>query len=228
MTKTRWAGAAAGVAFAAAISIVLLASADVPRASAQASDVTLTIQAPQSVKKGDLAIPIVINVENAKNLAAFQFDLKFDANIFAVDPPDPGKPDEAAQRGDFLTSTNRQAVCNQANSDGLVRMQCVTLSPTPPGPDGSGTLATVFLKAIGSGKTDLSLGRLIVNQVVLNPVEIVPTSSPVTLKVKGGGGGFNWLLWGPVIGVVALVVVGGGAFGAMRMRGASATSATAA
>jgi hypothetical protein len=51
------------------------------------------------------------------------------------------------------------------------------------------------------------------------PVEIETAVQGASLDVIGGGG-FAWALWGPVIGVVAAVVVVGAIVLVVRLRGA--------
>ena len=126
------------------------------------------------------------------------------------------------QRGDFLGSTGREVACPDPVSQpesGVLRMLCVTLRMEPAGPDGAGTLATVTFRAVGSGTTDLALSDVRANEP--DATEITPVSVQSGVLKVAGSGGFNWLIWGPVIGVVAVVVVGGGAFAAMRLRSGS-------
>lgn len=179
----------------------------------------------ESVKKGD-ALSINITIENVRNEASIQFDLLYNSDIFETASA-PDDPTAFVQKGDFLGSTDRQVVCNPASNPGVVRFTCVTLGPGPAGPNGGGVLATVFLKAIGSGKTDLNLERLSAQEVGLEGKEIPLSAQNASLNVTGGGG-VNWLLWIPIIVVLVLVVAGAVAFGAMRMRSGTSTPATAA
>ncbi len=195
----------------------LAAIAGIHHVAAQADSATIKIVPPGTpLKKGDKSIPIEIDIENAKNMAAFQFDLKFNADIFAAIDQSQG---EFAQKGDFLGSSGREVVCNSATDTGLVRFTCVTLRPAPLGPDGNGKLATVFLNVIGSGSTDLSLDRLLANQVTDDIHELPTTTQSVSVVVKGNGGGTNWLLYGSIIGAVVVVLIIAGGFAAMRARG---------
>jgi hypothetical protein len=180
------------------------------------------------IKKGDKRVPFDISVENVTNLASFQFDLTYNASVFEL-----LDAEHDAEKGDFIGSTGRPVVCNPPVIDtgaGVTRFTCVTLAPTPKGADGSGKLATIYLHAKGSGSTDVVLRSLKLNQVgdpsapVTSPAaapEIPTRAENATVTVTGGGGGLNWAIWGPVIAVVVLVLVGGG-FAAMRMRGGSA------
>jgi hypothetical protein len=181
-----------------------------------AMQMSMVVTPAGDVKKGD-AIQVAINVANAKNLGSFQFDLLFNSEIFSID--DTGDASYVV-KGDFLTSTGREyGPCQPASDPGVVRMRCTTLRATPLGPDGGGKLATVFLKATGSGATELRLNNVKAVDVseAVNEIPISPTEA-ITLNVKGNGG-MNWMLWGAVIVLGALIVLGGGAFAATRMRG---------
>jgi hypothetical protein len=182
------------------------------------TDTVVKVEAPVTpVKKGDLNIPFKVSVENVKNMGGFQFDLTFDANILQYTD---------VQKGEFLGSTGREVVCNPDPQAGVVRMTCVTLRATPAGVDGGGELATVLFKAKGSGTTDINLGRVKLIAVDENATEIpVTTVTSTSLKVTGGGG-FNWMIWGPVIAIAVLVIAGGGAFVVMK-RGGGAKSVAA-
>jgi hypothetical protein len=103
---------------------------------------------------------------------------------------------------------------------GAFKLNCVTLRPAPPlGPDGNGVLATVQFKPTGSGTTDIVLDRIKFGAADENATEIpVPTVTNATVIVEGSSG-FNWLIWGPVIGLGGLAAAGAVAFGAKRMGG---------
>jgi hypothetical protein len=185
-------------------------------AGAQSGDLLMKVTPPEeSVSKGDEAILVTISVENATNLGAFAFELEYDPDILEIAlAPETDQP--LIQRGDFLTSTGREAQCPEPESQrGVLRMLCTTLRMTPDGPDGNGTLATVTFKAIGSGATDLRLDKVQANNpdgTEIGPIDVLSAS----LDVKGDSG-LNWLLFG-IIAVAVAVVVGGAGFVVARMR----------
>jgi len=194
------------------------------RATAQSSGATVRVTPPAvPVKKGDERIPFEVSVENVKNMLSFQFELIYDSNIFEY---------QDVQRTDFITSTDREAVCNTVPQSGVVRFTCVTLRQTPPfGPDGGGVIATVYLKANGSGSTDIKLARVIMNTASpTNDLSEMPiaTVEGTSISVAGVGGGVNWLLWGPVIGAAVVVIAGAGAFVVMKSRSRGGSNAPAA
>jgi hypothetical protein len=191
------------------------------RASAQSGDAAIVKIVPpaEPPKKGDRIVPVDVTVENARNLAGFQFELKYNADIFEF---------QEAQKGEFLGSSGREVVCNTPITDvGVVRFTCVTLRFEPAGPDGAGKLATIFLKPVGSGLTELRLDRVKLSPVAEGAPDVPIQSVNATVNVKGGGGGLNWLIWGPIIGVAAIAVAGGAAFGAMKMRNSAGKPAAA-
>ena len=187
--------------------------------SAQSSDTVVRLTGPVvSVKKGDEHLPFEVSVENVKNIGSFQFELTYDSKILEY---------ESAEKADFLGSTGREVVCNPITEAGAARFTCVTLRPNPLGPDGSGKLATVYLKAVGSGTTAIKLDRVRMNTVSIDAAEIPVAKVEGTSISVAGNGGFNWMIWGPVIGLVVVAVVGAGAFFAMKSRGGSGDPAPA-
>jgi hypothetical protein len=201
------------------------------RASAQSGDAIVRVTGPTiPIKKGDVRVPFEVTIENVTNLGSFQFELTYAAGVFEL-----VDPEHDAEKGDFLGSSGRPVVCNPPISDtgaGVARFTCVTLGPTPKGANGSGKVATIYLHAKGSGSTEVTLNRVKITGVG-DPA--APPASPEALPILpfkventsvsvAGGGGMNWLIWGPVI-VIAIVAVAGGGFAIMRMRAAKAAGA---
>jgi hypothetical protein len=216
--------AATAMLAAALIGALALAAAT---AGAQAGDeaVIRVIQPAQTeFKKGDV-IAVDIDIDNAQNLGSFGFDLLFNADVLRAVDPERGEGDFVT-KGDFLGSTRRDVVCNPVADSGVVRVRCVSLGPTPPGPNGGGRLATVTLKAVGSGTSELRVDNLQVVKVSEHADVQPARGENISIRVKGDGG-MNWLLWGPVIAIGALAVAGAAAFGAMRLRSGGAGSPAA-
>lgn len=190
-----------------------------PHAAAQSGDTVVKVTAPaEPVKKGAENVEFAVSVDNVQNLAAFQFVLQYDADVFEF---------QDSPKSEFLGSTGREVICNDPQADaGSARIQCVTLRPTPAGPSGSGVLAVVRLKAKGAGTTDVTLSRVKLSAADETASEIPTTIEGTTFEVEGTSG-MNWMLWGPIIGVVALVVIGAVAFAATRMTRGSGRPATA-
>lgn len=177
--------------------------------SAQSGETLVKITGPaEEVKDGDL-VPFDVNVENVDNLGGFQYHLVYNSNLLEFD---------SFQKGDFAGSTGREVVCNEpVVAEGSVRLSCNTLRPTPAGPDGSGKLMTVLLKSKGAGTTEVTLDRVKLVAVDETATEI-PTQVANTSVVIKGSSGFNWLIWGPVIGAGVLAALAILLFGAMRVR----------
>jgi hypothetical protein len=196
-------------------------------ARAQTGDMLVKVVGPaETVTKGNENVLVQIAVENADNLASFQFQLTYDPDVLQV-AVDPQSNTPLIQRGDFLGSTDREVVCPDPESQpGVLRMVCVTLRLEPEGPDGAGTLATVTFRAVGAGSTELTLDRVKANNPDATPITPIQVQSGA-LTVKGSSG-MNWLMWGPIIGAIAVVVLGAGAFAALRLRGSKSGSAPAA
>jgi hypothetical protein len=227
MKKAITAWRIAGLAAALALLGIALSAPGAPGISAQDGGAIMKVNPPAiEVKKGDERVPVVITVENVKNMASFQFILQYDADVFQTADPADG---DFIQKGDFLGTTGREVVCNTVSeSQGAVRYTCVTLRETPPGPDGSGTVATVYLTAVGAGPTDLTLDRVKAN-VVSSDAEPLPIGvQNASVRVKNVGGGFNWLLWVPLVLVAVLVAGGVAAFARMRAHSSSGKPAAVA
>jgi hypothetical protein len=212
--------AAAVLAFAA----ILLASGSLaaPAASAQDGDVVVTVAAvapEEEIKEGGDPIAFDVTVENVENLGGFQFVLLYNNRVLEFD---------SAQKGDFAGSTGREVVCNDPiTAEGSVRLSCNTLRPEPAGPDGGGKLMTVMLKPTGAGNTEVLLDRVKLVAADESASDIGPITTQTTAVSVEGSSGFNWMIWGPVIGVIVLAVVGVGAFAAMRLRGDTQSTAAA-
>jgi hypothetical protein len=198
------------VLIAAAV-ICIASGLAVSGASAQDGGAAVKIAGPQTeVDEGDDPIAFEVTAENVDNLAGFQFAVLYNPEVLEFD---------SAQRGPFTESTGREVVCNDPiTAAGAVRLACTSLRPTPAGPDGSGTLMTVLFKPKGAGSTDVTLDRVKLVRADETASEIAPvTVQNTSISVKGTSG-FNWVIWGPVIAIGALVLVGALAFAAMRLR----------
>ena len=206
---------AAALGLAAAV----LAIAGIAGAGAQANDVIMRVAATteESVKEGDTA-SFDVTIENVENFGAFQFVLQYDPDVFEY---------ANFTRGEFLGSTGREVVCNDPQTDeGTVLIACNTLRPSPDGPNGNGLLATIELKATGSGSTDITLSRTKVAQP--DGTEVPNAVENTTIEVEGSSS-INWMIWGPaiavVIGIIAVLAIG--FFIATRRRGSGHKEAPA-
>lgn len=88
--------------------------------------------------------------EPSTGLGAFEFTLRFDPAVVAVEAIGPG-PD--------LGRTGRSFQClpPDGREPGAVTFACASFGPRPDGPQGSLTLGTVTLRRIGAGTTPLML-----------------------------------------------------------------------
>ena len=194
-------------------------------AAAQDSELLYRVVAPESAAEGDADIVVEIRAENAEHLGAFGFQLTYDPDVLEIAVDQAGQ--QLIQRGDFLGSSGREVACPEpVVQSGVLRMSCNTLRMEPAGVDGAGTLATVTFLAVGSGTIDLTLDRPEANEPDATEIRPIAVQS-ATLDVKGEGG-MNWLIWGPIIVIGALLIIGAIVFAATRMRsGGDKTPATA-
>jgi hypothetical protein len=93
----------------------------------------------------------------AQNLGAFQFTLSYNASILTY---------QSLQVGPFIGSTGRTVLCtNPFLQTGSVSYSCVTLGSAPPGPSGTGTLATVHFLAMENGTSPMTLSNIVVTDI---------------------------------------------------------------
>lgn len=166
-------------------------------------------------------------VENVEHLAGFDFTIEYDPERVTYERLD----DLAA----FLESGERETLCGDPiNRDNTVIGFCTTINAPvclggPPGPNGSGLLGRVVFKSKGGGDTTLKLTK---TTLALDDLQPCDPESPVQAIAHRredasvnlvGGGGFPWLIVGPILGVAALLV-GGGLAGFMWYRRRAATS----
>ena len=204
--------------------LVLAAAFNTASAQEGSGNLLYRVIAPAEPTDEGVTVPVEIRAENAQNLGAFGFQLTYDPDILEIALDDQGQP--LIQRGDFLGSSGREVVCREpVIQAGVLRMSCNTLRMEPAGVDGDGTLATVTFLATGAGTTDLALDRLEANEpdaTEIRPIDV----QGATLEVQGDSG-LNWLIWGPIIAIGALVVIGVIAFVVTRVRPGDKTTAPA-
>jgi hypothetical protein len=119
---------------------------------------------------------VTVMIEDALNLGAFQFDLHYSPASVQI---------EAITLGGFLASSGRTAAPAGPridNSTGFASFAGFSFA-TPPGPNGSGTLALVRLRAVGAGTSPLDLQKVQVLDTQVN--SYVPTVADGRVTVGG-------------------------------------------
>jgi hypothetical protein len=194
-------------------------------ALAQGNQARMSVEPPEeSLKEGGPEFKVNIVADDVANLAAFQFSLSYDPSIIQY---------VGVTEGPFLGSTGREPQCTepyvQPGQPETLSFNCATLGPPvslkgTAGPDGSGVLAEITFAPVGGGTTPLDLkdGILVAAELDVQgrPAQMDTAVQSATLDVASTGGGISWALWGPVIGVVAAVVVVGAIVLVVRLRGA--------
>jgi hypothetical protein len=199
--------------FAALAALLVL----LPGGGAEAQDggASMRVVAPaEEIDSSEDEVAIEVVADNVDNLAGFQFVMSFDEDVLEF---------KRLENGLFITSTGRDLQCGEITlQGGALRYTCVTLRLEPEGPDGSGTLVTLYFDPKDGGTTKLGLS----NTKLVTPAaeEMQMTTQDAELKVKGDSG-LNVVLIALIAGgaVAAIAVVGGGAF-LLRGRGGSASS----
>ena len=127
--------------------------------------VTITVEASPEAFAGS-QFTATVRIDGASNLGAYQLTPAFDsAGLRLI----------SVQDGGFLASTGRQPSCQTAPAPtGGTTLYCVTTGAQPPGPSGSGTLATITLQTLANGTFDVSVDQVL----VLTPDG---TEAPVTV-----------------------------------------------
>jgi len=194
-------------------------------ALAQGNQARMSVEPPvEPIKEGGPEFKVNIVADDVANLAAFQFSLSYDPSIIQY---------VGVTEGPFLGSTGREPQCTepyvQPGQPETLSFNCATLGPPvslkgTAGPDGSGMLAEITFLPVGGGTTPLDIkgGILVAAELDAQgrPAQIETAVQSATLDVASTGGGISWALWGPVIGVVAAVVVVGAIVLVVRLRGA--------
>jgi uncharacterized repeat protein (TIGR01451 family) len=112
-----------------------------------------------SVTRGDLFTVDVV-IEDISNLGAFQLDITFDSQVLHG---------MSANLGPFLGSTGRTVlpigptICT-TTSPGVLAFGGMSFGFSP-GPDGSGTLATISFQAVETGHSELQMEKVVVTDI---------------------------------------------------------------
>lgn len=149
--RTRSALRAFGLALAALGTIGVLWPA-VPRAAAQAPMVGVELERPRVGMEDEF--DVFVSIENAKDLAGFQFTLAYDGSKLAF---------VRAEIGDFLGSTGADVtMLGPIELPGNVTVgAAASISTGQNGPDGDGDLATVTFRALAEGTSALDLTEVL-------------------------------------------------------------------
>ena len=122
----------------------------IPEVDTLAPDTRLRIEPADLVVGLNETFAVQVVIEEANNLAAFQFDLAYDSSVLQVTEAAPGA---------FLESTGNSVVAvgpEVNDAEGRVTFGAVSFGGEP-GPSGTGILATITCVAQGEGSTTLEL-----------------------------------------------------------------------
>jgi hypothetical protein len=147
------------------------------------------VPANQTVQMSSPAFSVDIILENVSNLGAFEFTLSFDPDLVRL---------VGVRQGPFLGSTNRNIQCVQPrhfspysadpNAE-AVNFGCNSVGNSPPGPNGSGVVATVEFAPRAAGTSSLGLGLTRDLYGIANvfgvDIYVVPESGSVTVEGSG-------------------------------------------
>lgn len=123
----------------------------------------LTVSIDPAIKNVGLdhTFTVDVTIDDAADLGAFQFDINYDPSVITVTD---------VTLGPFLGSTGRTAQpigSHIDNTAGVATFGAFSFGNNA-GPDGTGLLATVTLKAVGSGTSALNLQNVLVTDTIAN------------------------------------------------------------
>jgi hypothetical protein len=119
---------------------------------------TVCVEPPSLFVAPGTNFSVDVVVDEVSNLGAYEFTVAFDPNVVAL---------RGISDGPFLGSTGRTVNCGDPTLGvGSVRLVCRTLGATPPGPSGSGVLATVRFLALAEGSSTLDLQGVVLTDIV--------------------------------------------------------------
>lgn len=146
----------------------------VGQATAQGPKVMRAVPPDQPVPAGD-TFEVRITLDGAENLGSFQFAILYDPAILRA---------ESARVESFLGSTGRAVNPLGPRLDekkGRILFGAFTLGGQA-GPDGSGTLATVVMRALRPGQSPLELENAQVTDIVGNSQPLTVQGAAVTVE----------------------------------------------
>lgn len=182
--------------WASLLLVITLFSATAVMVAGQAEETPAVIEVAAFGANENEEARVDVNIDGARNVGAFEFVLVFDDQVLEV---------ARVERGPFIAQSGREVFClDPVIEPGAMRYECLTLGDTPAtGSDGSGTLASVFLRSKGNGESPVQLTRA----KIADPMG---TDMPLTviddsLQVFGDNEG--WIAWWIIAVVGAAVVV---------------------
>ncbi len=204
--------------FTICLLIVIVAVAGIPGVSAMAPDTRLRIDPANLVVDLNEAFIVNVVIEEANNLAAFEFDLIYDPAILQVT--------EVAV-GDFLESTGNSAVAmgpEVNHAEGRTTFGAVSFGGKP-GVNGTGVLATINCVAQREGRTTLGLqevqvldtaasvqqvtvedGQVMVGDAAAaTPIATTPTATDLSSPTSTGAS--SWVVPALILAALAVIVL---------------------
>ncbi len=132
----------------------------------------------QTASVGSLATVDIVT-DNVSNLGAFQFTLSYNPSVTVL---------QAFDVGPFLGSTGRNVVCLPVTvGGGEAEIACTTLGAAPPGPSGSGVLATVTFLAFALGSSPQHLSNPILTDIASVALLPIVTQDGLIDVIPSGG-----------------------------------------
>lgn len=130
---------------------------------ANADTVTVRLEPDHLVGSVGATVSVAVWADDVVDLGAFEVHLSYDPAVLQA---------TGAELGPFLTSSGRTPVpLGPALREGEIRFAGATYG-TPAGPHGSGELAQITFRVVGSGSSALAFNRVIVTDAA---AQVLPT-----------------------------------------------------
>jgi hypothetical protein len=145
------------------------------RSEASTQNPTVRLEPANSTVAIGSTFTVTVMIDEAVDLGAFQFDLRYIPASVQV---------EAITLGGFLASSGRTAASAGPRIDNVTGFASFAgfSFGTPPGPNGSGALALVRLRAVGAGSSLLDLDKVQVLDTQVNSLVSTVEDSRVTVE----------------------------------------------
>ncbi|NOZ04739.1 MAG: hypothetical protein GXP41_00080 [Chloroflexi bacterium] len=155
------------------LTFILFVTASI--AHAQGSP-TVSLQPPsQIISPSATSLTVTLSVQNISNLGGFEFVMTYNPAVVHV---------TSATMGSFLSSTGRTVFPVGPTIDnvgGTLHIGAASFG-TQAGPSGNGLLVTITLVPQGSGSTALGFSKMVLTDILGNPISAAAYGSSVTVQ----------------------------------------------
>jgi LysM repeat protein len=183
-------GARSRLLFAAALACVLSSSimtiGPANAAPSAQSGTSVNISPSQTDLECDETALVEIRINDVSNLYGIDVKIGYDPNVIEIMDADDSDDDVQIQPGDLPDVSNGQGLIQvNAASDGIISYAAVRLGQDM-AQDGSGVIASMTIKGIAAGTTDLMFETVLVADETAGPIAADLNSGKVSVTCAGG------------------------------------------